>query len=170
MGVTMPATPELDKQRAVAFTEREPSHVLSEFYDWLQAEGIEFATWGEPYDVQERCPTCDDRAKGIDPKSLRRRHKDVLGIGRTREERRGSRWTGLTVGESREYEERLRRECRPCPDCDPATPGFRYVTRIHQDRLTPLNQGPERLFARFFGIDLDKIEAERRAILEAIRA
>jgi len=33
----------------------------------------------------------------------------------------------------------------------------------------PLSMSPEKLFAEFFGIDLNKIEAERRAILEELR-
>jgi hypothetical protein len=36
--------------------------------------------------------------------------------------------------------------------------------------LLPSSFLPERLMAQHFGIDLDKIEAERRAILDALRA
>ncbi len=35
--------------------------------------------------------------------------------------------------------------------------------------LHPVRIRPEQLFADFFGIDLDKIETERRAILDALR-
>lgn len=34
------------------------------------------------------------------------------------------------------------------------------------DQLWPHNEQPEKLFARFFGIDLKKVEDERRAALE----
>jgi hypothetical protein len=37
-------------------------------------------------------------------------------------------------------------------------------------QLVPIREAPEQLFAKFFGIDLNKIEAERRAILDEIRA
>jgi hypothetical protein len=38
------------------------------------------------------------------------------------------------------------------------------------EMLFSIRIGPERLFADFFGIDLDKVESERRAILEEIRS
>jgi hypothetical protein len=40
----------------------------------------------------------------------------------------------------------------------------------YRDRvLVPLRLSPEQLLAQHFGIDLDKIEAERRAILAALQ-
>jgi hypothetical protein len=36
--------------------------------------------------------------------------------------------------------------------------------------LEPVYTRPEQLFAEFFGIDLDKIESERRAVLEELRS
>jgi hypothetical protein len=36
-------------------------------------------------------------------------------------------------------------------------------------KLTPIHARIEELFAEFFGIDLNKIEQERRAILEELR-
>jgi hypothetical protein len=38
-----------------------------------------------------------------------------------------------------------------------------------EDHLIPIRMRPEQLFADFFGIDLDKIENERMAILAALR-
>jgi hypothetical protein len=38
------------------------------------------------------------------------------------------------------------------------------------DRLAIVPLSPERLFANYFDIDLNKIETERRAILEKIRS
>jgi len=38
------------------------------------------------------------------------------------------------------------------------------------EHFIPFHVSPEKLFAEFFGIDLDKIESERRAILETIRS
>ena len=37
------------------------------------------------------------------------------------------------------------------------------------DEFQPLRIQPEQLFADFFGIDLDRIEVERRALLDALR-
>lgn len=54
-------------------------------------------------------------------------------------------------------EERGLTLCEPVPD---SIRGYYQPTYIQ----------PEQLMADFFGIDRDKIEAERRALLEAIRA
>jgi hypothetical protein len=40
---------------------------------------------------------------------------------------------------------------------------------IRDQELVPLYTSPEQVFADFFGLDLQKIEAEQRAILDAIR-
>jgi hypothetical protein len=40
---------------------------------------------------------------------------------------------------------------------------------MSNDYLQPVYFRPNQLFADFFGIDLDKIESERRAILESLR-
>jgi len=40
---------------------------------------------------------------------------------------------------------------------------------MRNDYLKPVYFRPDQLFADFFGIDLDKIESERRAILEELR-
>lgn len=37
------------------------------------------------------------------------------------------------------------------------------------EQLTPISTNPEVLFAQFFGIDLDKIETEQRALLDYLR-
>lgn len=44
----------------------------------------------------------------------------------------------------------------------------RFEDRVHE-QLAPISQSPEQLFADFFGIDLDKIEEERQAIVKALR-
>jgi len=40
---------------------------------------------------------------------------------------------------------------------------------IYGEQPVPVYVSPEQLMADFFGIDRDKIEAERRAVLDAIR-
>lgn len=54
------------------------------------------------------------------------------------------------------------------------TRGYRLAEYIQYEgysepRLVEANVIPEQLMADFFGIDLAKIEAERRAILDALR-
>ena len=44
------------------------------------------------------------------------------------------------------------------------------LARWEEDRLVPLSGGYQRLFARFFDIDLDKVEAERRVMLNELRS
>ena len=39
----------------------------------------------------------------------------------------------------------------------------------HPERLYPVQRNIQGLLAEFFGIDLDKIEAENRAMIEALR-
>ena len=46
---------------------------------------------------------------------------------------------------------------------------WRRYEEYRDMQLTPIHLRPEQLFADFFGIDLDKIESERRAILEELR-
>lgn len=46
---------------------------------------------------------------------------------------------------------------------------YREYDEYDDPRLTPVRRGPERLFADFFEIDLDKIDAEQRALLDELR-
>lgn len=55
----------------------------------------------------------------------------------------------------------------PCSKCDGT--GFIRSERLDPIGL-PLAMSPERLLAKFYGIDLDKVEAERRAILKSLRS
>lgn len=52
-----------------------------------------------------------------------------------------------------------------CEVCD----GTGYVERI-EPRMFPVNRGITNLLADFFDIDLDKIEVEKRAMLDHLRA
>jgi hypothetical protein len=44
--------------------------------------------------------------------------------------------------------------------------GYRLAKYDEDDELHPTFESPERLLARFFKIDLDKVEAEKLALLE----
>lgn len=48
--------------------------------------------------------------------------------------------------------------------------GIHLAEWDEDDQMMPHRESYERLLARFFGIDLDKVETERRALLEHIRA
>lgn len=47
--------------------------------------------------------------------------------------------------------------------------GIRLARYGEHDRLWAIHQGPEALLAGFYGIDLAKIDQERRALLEHLR-
>jgi hypothetical protein len=44
-----------------------------------------------------------------------------------------------------------------------------HLAKYHDGQPYDANPGPQKLIAGFYGIDLDKIEAERRALLEHVR-
>lgn len=52
-----------------------------------------------------------------------------------------------------------------CPECN----GTGLIARL-EPRLAPRGEGYEQLLARFFGIDLKKIDAERSQMLAALRS
>lgn len=149
------ATPELDKRSRVAFGQERPADTLTNFYDWLAADGIVLARWGEPVEREERCPDCPT-IKGYDERSIRYRERQVLAA--------------LRGGDRDAHSARITRTrtLKRCPTCRGS--GTIYHQRTNPERLTPHHESPERLFARFFDINLAAIDAEQRALLEAIRA
>lgn len=52
-----------------------------------------------------------------------------------------------------------------CPECDGEGAG---IVERAEPRLAPLARQPEQIMADHFGLDLNKIEQEQRALLEAI--
>lgn len=52
-----------------------------------------------------------------------------------------------------------------CPRCD----GKTYVRKYFEKEIVSYTGGPERLFAKYMGIDLAKVDLERRALLDEIR-
>lgn len=158
MAVQIPPTPECDKRKAVAFTPREPAHVLTEFYDWLEAQGIVLARYGTTEEVAERCPDCRT-AKGVREPSLRYRERQLLA---GREINQAERASILARVEQRGRSR--------CPRCRGVGTIYERRAEVNPSRLYPFHEPPERLFARFFDLNLDAIESEKLAILEAIRA
>jgi hypothetical protein len=118
----MVETPELDRQHAVM----SDAHVLSEFYDWLQSQGVHLMRWRTDLPDERRCTT-------------------------------------LACNEGKIYNRR-KHAVEDCSSCDGT--GWRTITVegwVHDGR------SPQQLLADYFKIDLDKIEAERRALLADIR-
>ncbi len=136
------STPELDKQRA-ALAPRPVNDVLSEFVDWLTAEGIVLARYGRRGERREKCGHCSGR--GFDPDKLTARQRQLLEIGRLPDADR-----------------------EPCPVC-PDRSGYVWREYVDEDSLEPLHEAWDRLFARHLGLDLNAIEQERRALLAALR-
>jgi DnaJ-class molecular chaperone len=111
-------TPNLDKRAEVMHSLRHPHEVLTEFYDWLQAQGLRLAkyearTWTEPCDGGLFAPCTEDE------------------------------------------------NCRHCQ-------GTGKVEITREDWWEDTRR-PEVLFGDFFGLDEDKIEDERRALLDSLR-
>lgn len=136
-------TPELDKQLACN-EPRSPFDVLSDFYDWLQAEGLVIAEYGRQRERSAVCPRC--RGRRFSNEGLNERERQLLAIGALPDHER-----------------------EPCPKCD-AT-GKVWESYVDEDSLQPLDifSDPEVLFARFWGLDLHKIRKEREDVLSALR-
>jgi hypothetical protein len=84
-----------------------------------------------------------------------------LGVVETRAFCSGWRSNYCKSGRSFNYRDQDVGECRRC--------GGTGEVELSTPRLVPASYSIERLLAEFFKIDLDKVDAERRAILEALR-
>lgn len=146
-------TPELNKRSEVAFGQERPADTLTSFYDWLVSEGIVLAKWGEPTWHRKPCPDCPT-IPGHDERAISYRQRQVLRTIRGDERERYAAEVTL-------------KRSKVCPVCHGT--GALDVQRTDPDRLHPYHEPPEKLFARFFGLNLAAIDAEQRALLEAIR-
>lgn len=136
-------TPELDRRRALN-APRPPFDVLTDFYDWLKAKGLVIAEYGATKQRSITCSRC--KGRGFDPAKLTAREQQLL----TR---------GLLDDHDREK----------CEKCDGE--GREWHEYVDEDSLEvhENDERPDRLFAAFWGLDLHKIDAEQRALLEEIR-
>lgn len=132
-------TPELDRRAAIM----PQAETLTEFVDWLEPEGLRICSLNK----RRACTGVWDpqaSTRGVsydcDDGTLRLNPYDTL-----------RRFDIDRTGET-------------CPKCD----GAGWVER-GPGEYEPISEGWERLFARFFELDLDKIEAERRALLASLR-
>lgn len=134
--------PEHDRMTAIT----DQSQQLGSFLEWLRMSGIVLARW-------EHTKPCD-AADG-----------PVVDYDHLPEES-GQKWRcegGRMVGHPESNKPGVIGSV--CKKCD----GTGSVERI-EPRLTPTGQRIEQVLADYFGIDLDKIEDEKRSMLAQIRA
>lgn len=138
-------TPECDRQHAV----QADAETLSAFLDWLTANGIHLAYWEDTKPCDHTTGASVTPGQGyptIEGVRASRKWRCVNGrlIGHP-----DSNAPGVDGGE--------------CPNCE----GTGRVERV-EPRLVPQPGSFNQLLARYFGIDLDKVEAERRQVLDAL--
>lgn len=141
-------TPELDKQHAVIHGEEAPSDTMTAFYDWMQQHHLVLARWTDGITEQRErvCPDCNGSGFDVDRLTSRQRQLRAHGIP----------------------PEEIPGRLPACERCDGSCTIWVDV-KVGDTELVPDHRPPEQLLADFFGIDRDKIEDERRALLEAIR-
>lgn len=142
--MTTPPTPELDKQAGIIASGR--AATVQEFIDWFAAQGLQLCAWREDLAETEPCPDRVDTTPGLTPPRW--------GCVDGKQARYG--WTRLPDGS----------EYGPCDRCK----GRGHVDVPLPAQFMPDARSPEQLMADHFGIDLARIDAERRAILDALRA
>lgn len=141
--VTKPETPTLDRMQAPhhgAWTRREGepcrlvdhSQLIGEFLDWLEANDIVLARWGQHDEV----PVYWDRESAAEAGVKFRGFlsTDELGEG--------------------EVNEFVVKEWKPI---------------VRENQMEPHHEHREKLLARYFEIDLDKADDEKRALLDYVR-
>jgi hypothetical protein len=141
----MTATPECDRMIAVA----DDSHKLGDFLDWLNEQDIHLATW-------ERTKVCG-YGSGLFVVSPGGGVRDVDGLSQRKWRCVGGRMTGHPDSNKPGEDD------GDCPECG----GTGRVERV-EPRMILTGEPFERLLARYFGIDLDKVETERRQVLAAL--
>lgn len=140
----IPATPELDRQSEIIHSGR--SETVQEFIDWLREE--------KKYLLAEWRDTTVESCMGV------RRYSD--NPSNCEGGRVIKTVTGITYPFGMDVH-----SYDVCPVCE----GTGEVTVTHRNPfLVQVWVRPEELMADFFGIDLKKIESERRALLDALRA
>lgn len=148
-------TPELDRQ--VEIVKSGKAEVVQDFIDWLLDEQRITLAVFEERSTQRSC-----RAKANEKQRDPRCPMDAEAYlaGRGWFERRCSGGEIYYSDAPHPYGPVMCVECR----------GTGYVPGDLREDWWPDYRNRERLMADFFGIDLDKIDQERRALLDALRA
>ena len=142
----MPATPECDKMSEV----KDKSQVVGEFLEWLQQEGVHLCRWRDDMTATERCYGLRRDGRHASPLALDDSNCEEGVVERKVEGRDGLK---VMPGET-------------CPRCN----GEGHVEFPVTAQYVPEFMSIERVLAKFFEIDLDKVEQERRALLEHLRS
>lgn len=143
MSIKTIETPECDRQSEIIHSGR--AQAVQDFYDWLAAEGYVLAKY--QFEETVHCP------------GTRRDPFDSSNCEDGKVKRTVTQWQGHTrVGKVEAGE--------TCTVCN----GTGEVQHTFSNPpLMPVFESPQNLMADHFGIDLNKIETERRAILDALR-
>jgi hypothetical protein len=141
----LPATPELDRQSEIIHSGK--AEVIQEFIDWIHDER-HYHLAEYIYESTEPCP--GQRRDPFDPSNCEDgKVKKSISLWE------GSKRIGRIEGG------------QTCAECG----GTGEVTVTFRDpKLLPVLSQPEQLMADFFGIDRNKIETERRALLDYMRS
>lgn len=134
-------TPELDKLLA-SVEPRKVNDTLTSFVDWLERDGIVLARYGASRERTRKCRVCHGR--GFNPHNLNARQQQLLAKGMLPDSDR-----------------------QECPRC--FGDGQEVETFVDEESLAPIHESYTMLFARFLDIDMAKVDAERRAILDELR-
>lgn len=140
-------TPELDKQSAIIKSGK--AATVQDFYDWLTEQGYVLAKY-----ATETTDFCKGVRRDLFDPSNCDRGEAIKTVSRMEGER-GERKRVILVQEGQE-----------CPNCGGT--GDVKVTYV-EPRLEAAWINPEQMMADFFGIDRDRIETERRGLLERLR-
>lgn len=145
---TMPETPECDRMVAVA----EDSHKIGEFLDWLAEQGIHLCSMATYTD------TCNKQEGPLIVTPTKCENPRWWLVGERKWQCQGGRMIGHPQSN------KPGEDSGPCDHCG----GTGEIPL--EERLAGISEGPERLLARYFEIDLALVETERRAILAALRS
>lgn len=135
----MSTYPEHEKQSRAIMA---GSQSIGEFIEWAQSEGVVLAEWQRKTDCRARYTP---------------RKSAMLSW-----ECQGGRRLVTDVGASKAHE--VGQDLGECDDCG----GTGLIDRI-EPVLYPTTQSITKLLARFFDIDLNKLEAEKEQMLEELR-
>lgn len=145
----MIATPELDKMHKV----HEESQPIGAFLEWLSGQGIVLCKWATPQSSRQCTGVTRDLfdRDNCEGKGVALRTVTVIDLNNPRDER--ERRTLIEAGDE-------------CTACD----GTGRVEYDEAEQFMPDYMSIEKRLAEYFEIDLDKVEQERRGVLEEIRS
>jgi hypothetical protein len=152
--------PECDKMLAV----QEQTQVIGEFLEWLNGQGVQLMVWREDLtDARPTDPECPSKATADDPPACKAPHPEGSIYG----EDGVVYWRQHCLHwQEPEREATGNAQQGHCCRCQRGR-----VYEVHGIKAwEPDPRSVNRLLADWTGIGLGKIEAEKRAMLESLRA